>query len=102
MAVYFAGKGLLGVVGREEIGGGVGGVARMLLKERKSSVERSPFDGCRKKGVDNGRRLPNRRDEGRGAVLDSGAEACAAQLDREEGLTTRRIVQMAAKNEREG
>ena len=40
MAVYFAGKGLLGVVGREEIGGGVGGVARMLLKERKSSVER--------------------------------------------------------------
>ena len=38
MGVDFAREGMLGVIGGEEVKGGVGGISRLLLKERKNPL----------------------------------------------------------------
>ena len=73
MGMDFPGERKLGKFGREEVDGGVGGVASGGLKKRKGTVKRTALDRRRQDGVDDGFRLGHRSDECGGAELSGRA-----------------------------
>ena len=102
MFIDFFGKGVLVELRREKVNGRVSGVASVRLKQRKSLVHGAPRDFRFQESVDDRPSLGRGGYKSGGAMLDRRSQSGAAQLDREEDLTSGVVVELPADDDGEG
>ena len=87
---------------RQELDGGVGGIAGKFLKKREGFFKRASYHSFRENFVNNWTGMDVRGDEGGCAVLNGRAQTGAAHFHRKEELRSGSISELSTEEKSEG